>query len=101
RAFAGDAKAQAIAHELIATGRLAELSRLQRSVALMPLMHSEDRAVQAESIAQFTKLAEEDATFKFGLDYAHKHKDIVDKFGRFPHRNAALGRASTDEELAF
>jgi uncharacterized protein (DUF924 family) len=101
RAFATDAPAVAITRELIASGRLGQLPIVQRSVALMPLMHSEERADQRESLVQFGKLAEEDPTYKSSLDYAQRHAAIVERFGRFPHRNAVLGRASTAEELAF
>jgi 23S rRNA pseudouridine1911/1915/1917 synthase len=104
RAFATDAKALSVTKDLIANGRLAELAPLERSIALMPLMHSEDRAVQRESVAQFDKLASDhpgDAGLANSADYAKKHAVIVERFGRFPHRNAILGRESTDEELEF
>lgn len=104
RAFATDAQALAITHELIASGRLAELTPLERSVALMPLMHSEDRDIQRESIAQFAALSASqpgDAGLANNLEFAKRHAAIVERFGRYPHRNAVLGRASTPEEQEF
>lgn len=101
RSFATDADALAITRELLATGTLAELPLQQRMVALLPLMHGEDRDVQRESLAQYGKLAAEDSAYHGNLEFAQKHADIIEKFGRYPHRNAVLGRASTAEELAF
>jgi len=76
---------------------------------LMPLMHSERLADQDEMIDHFAALAAEAerraspglAGFRSNLDYAHRHRDIVARFGRFPHRNPILGRVSTPEEEAF
>lgn len=62
----------------------------------MPFMHSEDMTVQAESVRLFTELGIPD-----NMKYAHHHHDIVERFGRFPHRNVILGRRSTPEELDF
>jgi uncharacterized protein (DUF924 family) len=101
RAFETDGPALAITRDLLATGKLGELSLLQRSIALMPLQHSEDRDDQRKSLVEFGKLADEDAMYKNGLDYAKMHADIIERFGRFPHRNAILGRASTPEEQEF
>lgn len=104
RAFATDLRALSVAQELVSSGRLAELDPLERTIALMPLMHSEDRAVQRDSVAQFAALATahpDDAQLANAADYARKHAVIVERFGRFPHRNTTLGRASTAEELAF
>ena len=101
RAFETDSQALAITRELIRTGKLSELSLLERSIALMPLQHSEDRDDQRESLVEFGKLADEDAMYKNALDYAQRHADIIERFGRFPHRNAVLGREPTDEEKEF
>ncbi len=104
RAFATDAKALGVTQELIASGRFTELPPVDRVIALMPLMHSEDRAVQRESVTQFEALAAAhpgDAMFANSADYAKKHAAIVERFGRFPHRNAVLGRESTAEETEF
>ena len=96
RAFATDALALSIAQHAIAAGLDQQLTPQQRLFLYMPLQHSEDRAVQARSIELFTQLG-----LAENLDYAQRHKDIVDRFGRFPHRNAVLGRDSTTEELQF
>ena len=96
RAFATDALALSIAEHAIAASLDQQLTQLQRLFLYMPFQHSEDRAVQARSIQLFTQLGIAD-----NLGYAHRHKDIVDRFGRFPHRNAVLGRQSTTEELQF
>jgi uncharacterized protein (DUF924 family) len=96
RAFATDALALAIAQHAIANGLDLQLTQQQRLFLYMPFQHSEDRAVQARSIELFEQLGIAD-----NLDYAHRHKDIIDRFGRFPHRNEVLGRRSTTEELQF
>ena len=96
RAFATDQLALSIAQHAIATGLDEQLTQQQRLFLYMPFQHSEDRAVQARSIELFTRLGLAD-----NLDYAHRHKKIIDRFGRFPHRNAVLGRESTTEELQF
>jgi 23S rRNA pseudouridine1911/1915/1917 synthase len=104
RAFATDAAALAITQDLIASGRIDELAPLQQLVAQMPLMHSESRDAQRESVARFTQLAAShpgDAMLASSADYARQHAKIVERFGRFPHRNATLGRASTPEEVEF
>jgi uncharacterized protein (DUF924 family) len=96
RAFATDPLALAIAERAIATGLDQQLDRLQRWFLYMPFQHSEDRAVQARSIQLFTQLGD-----RQNIGYARRHKDIIDRFGRFPHRNEVLGRVSTPEELQF
>jgi len=104
RAFAQDQRAQRVARELIESGRARELSSVQRWFALMPLMHSEDREQQRVCVAQFEKLLAEigdDPKVKTALDYARKHAELIERFGRFPHRNEVLGRESTPEEKAF
>jgi uncharacterized protein (DUF924 family) len=94
RAFATDALALTISQHAIAAGFDRQLTRQQRVFLYMPFQHSEDRAVQSRSIELFTQLGE-------NLSYAQRHQEIIDRFGRFPHRNEVLGRASTDEELQF
>jgi len=96
RAFATDALALSIAQHAIAAGLDRQLAQQQRLFLYMPFQHSEDRAVQARSIELFTQLGLAD-----NLGYAHRHKDIIDRFGRFPHRNVVLGRRSTTDELQF
>ena len=96
RAFATDQLALSISQHAIATGLDEQLTPQQRLFLYMPFQHSEDGAVQARSIELFTRLGLAD-----NLDYAQRHKKIIDRFGRFPHRNAVLGRESTTEELQF
>lgn len=96
RAFATDAQARDIANDAIARRFDRVLSPVERQFVYMPFQHSEDARDQARSVELFTPLGEE-----FGLGFAQAHKNIIDRFGRFPHRNAVLGRESTQEELTF
>ena len=96
RAFAQDALALALAQELVASGQDRSLPLAQRSFAYMPYMHSESALVHAQAVVLFSQPGLED-TLRFEL----RHKEIIDRFGRYPHRNALLGRASSPEELAF
>ena len=101
RAFAGDAQALAAARAMVATGQDLQLPPVQRGFVYLPYEHAEDLAAQDESVRLFTALAREAPDQAEDLDYAHRHREIVRRFGRFPHRNAILGRTSTPEELAF
>jgi len=101
RAFAGDALALKAARTLVAAGQDTALRPEQRVFAYLPFEHSEDRAMQEESVRLFTRLAAEAPALAGYLDYAHRHHAVVARFGRFPHRNEALDRVSTAEELAF
>lgn len=101
QAFAGDALALKAARTLVDAGQDAALRPEQRVFAYLPFEHSEDMAMQEESMRLFTRLAAEAPALAGYLDYAHRHHVVVARFGRFPHRNEALGRASTSEELAF
>jgi uncharacterized protein (DUF924 family) len=96
RAFTCDATALAIAQESIRAGFDCRLERNQRVFMYMPFQHSEDRDVQRHSIELFTELGDANA-----LDYAQQHRDIIERFGRFPHRNRVLGRESTPQEIEF
>lgn len=96
RAFAQDGMALVLAQEALAQGLDARLEPAQRAFLYMPYMHSESPRVQEESVRLFTALGNLGS-----LHFAHAHRDIIARFGRYPHRNAALGRASTAEELAF
>lgn len=100
-AFGGDALSLSAA--VIALDRDFDkaLPPIRRWFVYMPLEHAEDLAMQDRCVALFTALVEEDATFRDALDYAVRHRDIVARFGRFPHRNALLGRTSTQEEIEF
>jgi len=103
RAFAGDAQALAIATQLVTSGRDKNLDPWQRWFAYLPFEHAESLLEQERAVALYAALRREAQGEAFGsaYDYAVKHRDIVARFGRFPHRNAILGRASTAEEIAF
>ncbi len=96
QAFASDAKALALAKEAIDLGLDAALPKDQRTYIYMPFMHAENIDDQERSVALFQALHHGNH-----LKYALSHRDIVKRFGRFPHRNKILGRASTPEELEF
>ena len=96
RAFAADAVALGLAREALARGFDRELSNGERKFLYLPFEHSEDPAEQVRSVQLFTTLEGED-----DLSYALRHKEIIDRFGRFPHRNKVLGRHSTPEEVEF
>ena len=96
RAFAQDALALVLAQELVASGQDRSLPPAQRSFAYMPYMHSESALVHTQGVALFAQPGLEDS-----LRSALRHKAIIDRFGRYPHRNAVLGRSSTPQELAF
>jgi uncharacterized protein (DUF924 family) len=101
KSFAGDALALADAQALVDGGLDQQLSPLQRWFAYMPFEHTEDARMQERAVSLFTALAETDASFSDALDYAVRHRGVIARFGRFPHRNVILGRASTPEEMAF
>ena len=94
--FAHDALALALAQVAVANKADEALSPVQRSFLYMPYMHSEDLADQDRAMALF-----EQAGLTDNLHWAKHHREIVSRFGRFPHRNAILGRQSTPEELAY
>ena len=94
RMYAGDGKALATCLEVIERGEDRSLSNDERQFLYMPLMHSENRALQQRSLEKFRALGQ-------GLAWAEHHAGIVSRFGRFPHRNALLGRESSPEEIEF
>jgi len=96
RAFAADPLARRLARQAIAQGFDAAMKSEERLFLYLPFEHSEDRADQVLSVDLMRGLGREDWT-----RYAEAHKAIIDRFGRYPHRNATLGRPSTPEELAF
>lgn len=98
-AFAGDERALQIATALVGRGDDRALSLHERWFAYLPFEHAESLPMQDRSVALFDQLARDGLAGP--LEWAIKHRDVVARFGRFPHRNAILGRASTDEELAF
>lgn len=100
RAFAGDTQALADAASAIDVGFDRRLDRYERSFMYLPFEHAEDAAAQARAVELCAGLAE-DTGDPSVLEWAEKHAAVVRRFGRFPHRNAILGRTSTDEEVAF
>ena len=101
RAFAGDARALRAATAMIGARQDEALRPEQRAFVYIPFEHAEGIAMQDEAVRLFTRLATEAPVMADMLAYAHKHRDVVQRFGRFPHRNAILGRQSTAEEVAF
>lgn len=102
----GDARAQQLVLQTIAAREDLQLPWAGRVFLYMPLMHAENIALQDECVASFTRLvADAPETLKprlqNNLDFARQHRDIVVRFGRFPYRNAALGRTDTEEEKDF
>lgn len=105
-AFAGDAAALQLAQEGIDQAADAALDPVERLFFYMPLQHAESREVQEQSVSVFRRLAAEapvelQSLFEGVTGYALRHHDIVRRFGRFPHRNAALGRDSSEEETLW
>jgi uncharacterized protein (DUF924 family) len=98
-AFAADAKARAIARAMIARGFDQVLTPVQRMFVYLPFEHSEDLADQDLSVRLFAAL--DTASGEQTLGYAIQHRDVIRRFGRFPHRNAALGRVSRADEEAY
>ena len=96
RSFASDALALALAQEAVATGADLALSPARRAFLYMPYMHSESRLIHEVAERLFRQIGQ-----KNNHDFELRHKAIIDRFGRYPHRNAILGRQSTEEELAF
>jgi uncharacterized protein (DUF924 family) len=106
QSFACDAQSLALALDMIARGEDARIAPIERVFAYLPLEHAESMAMQDLSVAQYEKLAveaspAEQGLFEGFLDYARKHRDVVARFGRFPHRNELLGRPSTPDEIEF
>ncbi|MBM3543596.1 MAG: DUF924 domain-containing protein [Alphaproteobacteria bacterium] len=96
RAFATDEEALTLAKRAIAQGLDERLAPKERAFLYMPFQHAEDAKDQARSAGLFTALGN-----PYNLDFALRHQAVIDRFGRFPHRNQVLGRSSTTEEMAF
>ena len=94
--FAQDPLALALAQEAVALGLDQELNPEQRSFLYMPFMHSESKLIHEQALTLFEALAN-----PINLDFEKKHKVIIDRFGRYPHRNTILGRESTTAEIEF
>ena len=101
RAFAGDEQALALAVSLTQDGLDQQLPPMLRAFAYLPFEHAEDLAMQARAVDLFQRLSQPQPGFESMLDYAQRHQEVIARFGRFPHRNAILGRASTPEEVEF
>ncbi|MFT5675341.1 MAG: hypothetical protein ACI808_001272 [Paraglaciecola sp.] len=96
QAFVSDPLALALSQEAISAGADAELSAIERSFLYMPFMHSESLKIHQVAVALYTKNGLE-SNLKFEI----KHKEIIEKFGRYPHRNSILNRQSTPAEIDF
>jgi len=106
RAFAFDEKALALTLSGMQSGADAALDAVERIFFYTPLQHAESLEVQEESVAAYRRLLAEApeelrGSFAGVLDYAENHRSIIERFGRFPHRNGVLGRASTPAEEAW
>ena len=95
-AYSTDHIALAIAKAAVAKGLDEGLPKAERKFLYMPFLHSEDLEDQDRALLLFTKIADDEQ-----IKYAHHHRDIIARFGRFPHRNAILGRGTTPEEQKF
>ena len=96
RCFASDALALCLAQEAVSVGADRALSVDERAFCYMPFMHSESKLIHQVAVELFTSLNSETS-----LQYELRHKEIIDRFGRYPHRNEILGRVSTPEEVEF
>jgi uncharacterized protein (DUF924 family) len=106
RAWAQDLRAQQLALSGIEEGFDRQLPAIQRVFAYMPLEHAEDMGLQQRAVMLFETLRndvppDERSRYDGFLDYARRHEAVIARFGRFPHRNAVLGRVSTPEEQAY
>jgi uncharacterized protein (DUF924 family) len=96
RSFAYDALALALSQEAVSVGADQQLKPVERNFIYMPYMHSESLQIHEEAVELFRSNGQQSS-----LDYEMKHKAIIEKFGRYPHRNETIGRESTVEELTF
>lgn len=106
RAYAGDARAQQLVRQGLEAGLDRQLQRIERVFVYIVLEHAEDLASQDEAVRLYEQLqaessAAEKILFAGYLAYARKHQVVIARFGRFPHRNAVLGRESSAEETQF
>ena len=101
RAFAGDKRALAAAMAMVGSRQDEALLPVQRVFVYLPFEHAEGLLMQEEALRLFTRLVAGAPELQNMLDYAQRHHDVVQRFGRFPHRNAILGRQSTAEEIEF
>ncbi|MET1081156.1 MAG: DUF924 family protein [Pseudomonas sp.] len=106
RAYAGDLRAQALVERGLAQGWDRQVPAIARVFVYLVFEHAEDLALQVRAVQLFRDLraeapAAEQSLFDGYLDYAERHRQVIARFGRFPHRNALLDRRSTAEELGF
>jgi uncharacterized protein (DUF924 family) len=101
KCFESDAQALAIAQGAIAQQYDQALIPVERLFLYLPLEHSENLTHQEQCVALFEALVQDEPELQTTLDYAYRHRDVIARFGRFPHRNEVLGRASTPEEETF
>lgn len=106
QAFAGDGRAQQLVTDGLAKGWDRQLPLVGQVFFYMPLMHAENLALQEQCVSCFRRLLEDgpeerQQTLQGNLDFAVQHRNIIARFGRFPHRNSALRRADTDEEKTY
>ena len=95
-AFAWDGQALVLAQEAVRQGVLEALESKQQAFLIMPYMHSESKQIHEEAVRLFSRPG-----LEYNLDFEYRHKQIIDRFGRYPHRNELLGRKSTPEEIRF
>ena len=106
KSYAGDARAQTLALEALDRGLTEDLGIAERNFFVMPLMHAESLVLQERTVIEMEALAASAPDWQkpglaMGVEQARKYRDIIARFGRFPHRNAVLGRTSTPEEEQF
>ena len=101
QAFAGDARALAAARALVDSGVDRTLPGVQRQFVYLPFEHAEDIGAQSDALRLFAQLERDAPEVGELLVWAQRHHEIIARFGRFPHRNAALGRTSTPDEIEF
>ena len=94
--FSCDSMALALAQFAMSKGLDNELSEVQRTFLYMPFMHSESQLIHIEAVKLFKSVG-----IQNNLDFEYQHKAIIDRFGRYPHRNQILGRQSTEDEIEF
>jgi len=101
QAFAQDSQSLVLAQEAIRSGADQAVEELQRPFFYLPFMHSESLLIQDVSVGLYEQLASDSDGRQNNIGFALRHRVIIERFGRFPHRNAQLGRASTDAEIEF
>ncbi|QEI04583.1 DUF924 domain-containing protein [Pigmentiphaga aceris] len=101
QAFSGDAVALKAAQQAVDAGHDLAVSPVERAFFYLPFEHAEDLNLQDRSVALFTALTSADPNAALLLDYAHRHRDVIKQFDRFPHRNRILGRTNTPEEVVY